>query len=560
MSPLHALVVLAAAFGGEPAGEVIDFSATYCGPCRSMTPIVARLEREGLPIRQVDIERDRALADKFHITKIPTFVLVINGTEATRIVGPTSEAELRRMCSRIPQPFVAQNDAPTVQLASNPSHSRAGVSQPLGTAAPAEEKKPNKFLEMLGVKQGRGKTDVRANNEEIPAAAAAAAPAAVATNDPMAASVRIRASINGQISLGSGTVVHSEPGRTFIVTCGHIFRNMNDSSKIEVDLFEGGKPQTYVASIKDFDLEADVGLISIPTHSVVSSTPLAPPTLVLEKAAMVACIGCSGGNDPTREQLTITAVNKYDGPDNIECTGTPVQGRSGGGLFANNQLVGVCIAAVTDEPLGVYAHVFAVHKLLDRNDLAHLYQPAAPAVTAAAGAVVADAGDAAPADFPAEFNPEPVAAEPAVTLDANTVAVATTTPTAEPTDLAAAMSDVSAGDAEVVVIIRSRSKPNAESRVVIINRASPKFLAYLNGENRPEGLAAGRPAPASQAASTPKSRDQLAATARGPQSVAAQMQPVSFQPAKPSSQQRTDDRSLTRRITEARRFTATAAK
>ena len=86
MSPVHALLVLAAAFGGEPAGEVIDFSATYCGPCQTMKPIVARLEREGLPIRLVDIDEDRALANKFNITKIPTFVLVINGVEATRQV------------------------------------------------------------------------------------------------------------------------------------------------------------------------------------------------------------------------------------------------------------------------------------------------------------------------------------------------------------------------------------------------------------------------------------------------------------------------------------------
>jgi len=549
MSPLHALVVLAAAFGGQPAGEVIDFSGTYCPPCRAMMPIVAKLEREGLPIRKVDIDHDRALADKFHITKIPTFVLVINGVEATRLVGPTTEAELRRMCGRIPEA------APSTALANDQPQTREGVSQPLGTVTPEAEQEPNKFLKLLGVKRGKDQTDVRGNDDNTQAATQEPA----ATNDPMHASVRIRATINGQISLGSGTIVHSQPGQTLIVTCGHIFRNVNDAAKVEVDVFENGKPITFVGTVKDFDLEADVGLISIATHRAVSSTPLAPATLALAKAERVGCIGCSGGNDPTREQLTITAVNKYDGPDNIECTGTPVQGRSGGGLFnADNQLVGVCIAAVTDAPLGVYAHVFAVHKLLDRNQLAHLYQPAAPAATAPDGAVIADTSDAAPADFPAGYQGEAAATEPAATEPTTPPVVATTDPASIDTaDIEAMTSDVAAGDAEVVVIIKS---PNGQSRVVIINRASPKLMAYLNGEIRPEGMAANRPAPATQASTATKSRSQLAATARGPQSVSAQAKPVSFQPQRSPTSQRTEGGSLSRRMAEARRFPTTAAK
>jgi thiol-disulfide isomerase/thioredoxin len=79
MSPVHALVVLLAAFGGEPAGEVLEFSATYCGPCREMAPLVARLEREGLPIRKIDTQQDRELTERYNITGIPTFVLVVNG-------------------------------------------------------------------------------------------------------------------------------------------------------------------------------------------------------------------------------------------------------------------------------------------------------------------------------------------------------------------------------------------------------------------------------------------------------------------------------------------------
>jgi thiol-disulfide isomerase/thioredoxin len=85
MLSVPALVVaLATAAAPAPRGEVIDFSATWCGPCQQMAPLVARLEREGLPIRKVDIDQDRAFANRYSITAMPTFVLVIDGKEVDR--------------------------------------------------------------------------------------------------------------------------------------------------------------------------------------------------------------------------------------------------------------------------------------------------------------------------------------------------------------------------------------------------------------------------------------------------------------------------------------------
>src|SRR5690606_18986157 len=45
-----------------------------------------------------------------------------------------------------------------------------------------------------------------------------------------------------------------------------------------------------------------------------------------------------------------------------------------------------------------------------------------------------------------------------------------------------------AGDAEVICIIRDRNQPEAPSRVVIIDRASPTFLNYLGGEVKPTAM------------------------------------------------------------------------
>src|SRR3990172_9460405 len=73
--------------------------------------------------------------------------------------------------------------------------------------------------------------------------------------------------------------------------------------------------------------------------------------------------------------MRISAVNRYLGAPTIECTGQPVQGRSGGGLFNESaQLIGVCSAADPAERKGIYAGLAAVHSLLDRQGLASLYQ------------------------------------------------------------------------------------------------------------------------------------------------------------------------------------------
>lgn len=477
MSHVHALLVLLASLGGESRGEVLDFTATWCGPCQQMSPLVSRLEREGLPIRKVDVDRERALAQKYNVQSIPTFLLVVDGEEVTRIVGQTSEAELRRLVSRIPPevpkpreetPFVAENrgESDATQL---PPPDRNSVTPPVGEVQlAANPEKPGLLDRILPDRRDDHQIVERGSDAELGAAQT------VPLNDPMAASVRIRVTMGGRINLGSGTVVDSRSGHTLIVTCGHIFRDMDDATKVEVDLFVNGAPRTYVGTVKSCDFEADVGLIWVPTESVVASIAMATTHLALKQGERVACIGCSGGNDPSREQLTVTAINKYDGPDNIECTGTPVQGRSGGGLFnEKNELVGVCIAADQKADRGLYAHAFAIHRLLDECKLSYVYQTPGQSVPAEP-AFLADAVEAPPADPDVE-NP--------FTQQASAVETSLAEASTDPAD--AAIADVAAGDAEVVVIIRPRNQPNVPSRVVVINQPSSKFYAYLNGELHP---------------------------------------------------------------------------
>jgi thioredoxin 1 len=80
-------------------GEVLFFNATWCGPCRQMKPIVAQLKREGYHLRDVDVDSNRAMAQKYGIRGIPTFVFLQNGKEVHRFSGGTSPSNLKRLCS-----------------------------------------------------------------------------------------------------------------------------------------------------------------------------------------------------------------------------------------------------------------------------------------------------------------------------------------------------------------------------------------------------------------------------------------------------------------------------
>jgi len=101
MTGLSSLVVALAAVGGAPDGVLLDFSSSSCGPCQAMMPAVHRLQKQGYAIRTVDVDREPALSQRFGISHVPTFVLVVKGQEQQRYTGTLSEAQLRRMASMI---------------------------------------------------------------------------------------------------------------------------------------------------------------------------------------------------------------------------------------------------------------------------------------------------------------------------------------------------------------------------------------------------------------------------------------------------------------------------
>ncbi len=81
--------------GARPV-EAIFFHAQWCGPCRNVVPLIARLREQGLPIRVVDIEADPFTTQRHRIEAIPAFVVVRDAVVVERLTGVQTESALRQ--------------------------------------------------------------------------------------------------------------------------------------------------------------------------------------------------------------------------------------------------------------------------------------------------------------------------------------------------------------------------------------------------------------------------------------------------------------------------------
>jgi thioredoxin 1 len=73
---------------------LLDFNATWCGPCQGMKPVVERLKQDGYAVKEIDVDLNRETAQRFGVTSIPCFVFMDDGREIDRVVGPVSYEHL----------------------------------------------------------------------------------------------------------------------------------------------------------------------------------------------------------------------------------------------------------------------------------------------------------------------------------------------------------------------------------------------------------------------------------------------------------------------------------
>lgn len=74
---------------------VIDFWATWCGPCKKVGPIIEELEKqfEGkVIVGKSDVEENTELTERFGIRNVPTIVFIKNGEVVDKVVGAAAKS------------------------------------------------------------------------------------------------------------------------------------------------------------------------------------------------------------------------------------------------------------------------------------------------------------------------------------------------------------------------------------------------------------------------------------------------------------------------------------
>ena len=78
---------------------LLDFWASWCGPCRMVSPIVDEIaeEREDIKVGKVNVDEESELAAKFRVMSIPTLVVMKDGEIVNQSVGARPKAQILAM-------------------------------------------------------------------------------------------------------------------------------------------------------------------------------------------------------------------------------------------------------------------------------------------------------------------------------------------------------------------------------------------------------------------------------------------------------------------------------
>jgi thioredoxin 1 len=82
---------------------LVDFWAPWCGPCRSVAPIVEDLATQyagKIKVEKINVDESTDVAMRYQITSIPTFILFKNGEVADRALGALPRSEFVKLIDR----------------------------------------------------------------------------------------------------------------------------------------------------------------------------------------------------------------------------------------------------------------------------------------------------------------------------------------------------------------------------------------------------------------------------------------------------------------------------
>jgi len=477
----------------DPEVILLDFTASYCLPCRQMIPILNRMESNGFPIRRIDITEEPDLSRQFRVEGVPTLVIMVEGKEVRRFVGLTAEAEL---CAAMKK------------AAGELSEKRGGAAVPKAgpVSRPAEEPQEPPIKRESRSQTGggsgtlkdffRGMFGDKGESAEQPVIRGQSPKPGMLSGLELAEAATVRVKVEGTAKregkevavseTGTGTIIASEPGSAIILTCAHFFLDVRVSDTVTtVEVFREGVAESFSATVVGGDHMLDLAILKIQSPQKLPSVSVTSTAPVLQQDQILNSFGCDGGKVPSKKTVMLIEENRYEGPGNLVCSTDPASGRSGGGLFdTDGRLIGICSCANRKKSEGLYMAWSAIDGLMGKLKLAELQKPAvepsgdtvssgpddAPEIATASpqapSGTTAVANEAAPEFDPlAPISPSEPDGDGAEVLPGRSVAIGTK----------------DAVGPEVTIIIDTKTA-GSQKQVIVIPKASPWLMEMLTGE------------------------------------------------------------------------------
>ncbi|MBM4001092.1 MAG: trypsin-like serine protease [Planctomycetes bacterium] len=431
MGSLGAFVFAVALVGGAGHDNTVllDFSADWCEPCKLMVPTMRRLEMEGLPVRRVNVDQFPRLVEHWKVGSIPCYILVRDGREVERVVGAASYDRLARMFEKSghtrpaassdrgwasanptdavrsrpndgPDAATYRGQSPDPGLARRVVEAASDFAGDLGNAArggspePERSDVPNPDGSVASGSPVHSPGNTSLSNDRS-ASSDGSMRADHGTDDAerraAESSVRLRLEESNGHAFGTGTIIDVHGDEALVVTCGHLFRESNGQAAIRIELVgigtgsESGGP--FPGQLIAYDAgDRDIALVSFRPGTPVRPAPVAATVESIRSGEPVFGMGCDHGGPLSILRGRITTVDRYSGRQayahNIEVSGEPVDGRSGGGLFnLKGELIGVCNAADPADHEGIYAGLKTVHWQLAQVGQERVFQTRASGET-----------------------------------------------------------------------------------------------------------------------------------------------------------------------------------
>ncbi len=82
---------------------IVDFWASWCGPCQMMAPVLEKTAEEfsgRLVVGKLNVDENQTTARQFNVMSIPTLIFFKNGSEKTRITGFRPQEEINRLLNQ----------------------------------------------------------------------------------------------------------------------------------------------------------------------------------------------------------------------------------------------------------------------------------------------------------------------------------------------------------------------------------------------------------------------------------------------------------------------------